>query len=90
MRGTGFPDYGLNYGDDLIDELAIYARAGLSNADVLRSATGTPARIVRLGGIGRIAEGLPANLILLNADPLANIPALRDVAGIWKHGTRVR
>ena len=29
-------------------------------------------------------------MILLNADPLANVSALRDVAGIWKNGTRVR
>ena len=90
VAGTDPPNYGVNYTDDLIEELAIYARAGLSNSDVLRSATGTPARIFQLDGIGRIAEGSRANMILLNADPLANVSALRAVAGIWKNGTRVR
>jgi imidazolonepropionase-like amidohydrolase len=90
VAGTDAPNYGVNYGDDLVDELAIYARAGLSNADVLRTATGVPARLFHLDGIGRIAEGAPANLILLNSDPLTDIAALRDVAGIWKNGTRVR
>ena len=90
VAGTDPPNYGVNYGDDLIEELAIYARAGLSNVDVLRTATGTPARLLPLDGIGRIVEGSRANLILLNADPLTSIAALRDVAGIWKNGTRVR
>jgi imidazolonepropionase-like amidohydrolase len=90
VAGTDPPNWGVNYGDDLIEELAIYARAGLSNAEVLRTATGTPARLLPLDGIGRIVEGSLANLILLNADPLTNISALRHVAGIWKNGTRVR
>ena len=90
VAGTDAPNYGVIYSDDLIEELAIYARAGLSNADVLRSAAGTPARLFQLDGIGRIAEGSRANMVLLNADPLVNVSALRDVAGIWKNGTRVR
>ena len=90
VAGTDPPNYGVNYTDDLIEELAIYARAGLSNAEVLRTATGTPARLLTLDGVGRIVEGSRANLILLNADPLTSVAALRDVAGIWKNGTRVR
>jgi imidazolonepropionase-like amidohydrolase len=90
VAGTDPPNFGVNYTDDLVEELAIYARAGLSGADVLRSATGTPARIFRLDGIGRIAEGSRANMILLDADPLANVAALRAIAGVWKNGVRVR
>jgi len=90
VAGTDAPNYGVNYTDDLIEELEIYARAGLPNADVLRSATGTPARLFQLDGIGRIADGSRANMILLDADPLANVSALRDVSGIWKNGARVR
>jgi imidazolonepropionase-like amidohydrolase len=90
VAGTDAPNYGVNYGDDLVEELAIYARAGLSNAEVLRTATGVPARLLPLDGIGRIVEGSRANLILLNTDPLTDIEALRDVAGIWKNGTRVQ
>lgn len=90
VAGTDPPNFGVNYTDVLVEEMAIYASAGLSNADVLRTATGTPARIFQPDGIGRIAEGARANMILLNADPLANVAALRDIAGIWKNGIRVR
>jgi imidazolonepropionase-like amidohydrolase len=90
VAGTDAPNYGVNYGSDLVEELAIYSKAGLSNIEILRSATGTPARLLPIDGIGRIVEGARANLILLNADPLADVAALRDVAGIWKNGTRVR
>ena len=90
VAGTDPPNFGVGYGDDLVEELTIYAKAGLSNTDVLRTATGTPARIFRLDGIGRIAEGSRANLVLLNGDPLTNIAALRDIAGTWKNGPRVR
>jgi imidazolonepropionase-like amidohydrolase len=90
VAGTDPPTFGVNYGDDLVEELAIYARAGLPNADVLRTATGTPARIFALDGVGRIAEGRRANMMLLNSDPLRDVAALRDIAGIWKNGTRVR
>ena len=53
-------------------------------------ATGIPNRIFQLGDVGRVDAGSRANFILLNSDPLTDITALRDVAGIWKNGTRVR
>ena len=90
VAGTDPPNWGVNYGGDLVEELAIYARAGLSNAEVLRTATGVPARLLPVDGAGRIVEGSRANLILLNSDPLEDVAALRDIAGIWKNGTRVR
>ena len=90
VAGTDPPTFGIGYGEDLVEELEIYAKAGLSHADVLRTATGTPARIFGLDGIGTIAEGSRAHFVLLNGDPLRDIAALRDIAGIWKNGTRVR
>lgn len=90
LAGTDPPNYGINHHDDLLEELAIYSKAGLSGEEVLRTATGNPSAIFRLDGIGIIAENYKANFILLNANPLANIAALKDINAIWKNGIKVR
>jgi imidazolonepropionase-like amidohydrolase len=90
LAGTDPPNYGINHHDDLFEELAIYSRAGLTNAEVLKTATGNPAAIFQLDSIGKIATGLKANFILLNSDPLLNLAALKDILGIWKNGKKVR
>jgi imidazolonepropionase-like amidohydrolase len=72
------------FGTDLIgeldgfqcDEFAIRART-LSNADVIRSATLTAAKVVRQEGqLGVIAAGAHADLLVLEADPLHDIGIL--------------
>jgi imidazolonepropionase-like amidohydrolase len=88
--GTDPPNFGINYTTDLIEEMMMYAEAGLPNIEVLKTATGNPSTIFQLGGIGKINVGLKANFILLNSDPLKNLSALKDINGIWKNGTRVR
>jgi imidazolonepropionase-like amidohydrolase len=90
LAGTDPPNYGINHHDDLLEELAIYSRAGLSGEEVLRTATGNPSAIFHLDDIGIIAEKRKANFILLNANPLANIAALKDIHAIWKNGVKVR
>lgn len=90
LAGTDPPNYGINHHDDLLEELAIYSKAGLTNLEVLKTATGNPSAIFQLGGIGIIRTGIKANFILLNSDPLKNLSALKDINGIWKNGERVR
>lgn len=90
LAGTDPPNYGINHHDDLLEELAIYSRAGLSNEETLKTATGNPSTVFHLEGIGMIKEGYKANFLLLNSNPLASISALKDINGIWKNGTKVR
>jgi imidazolonepropionase-like amidohydrolase len=90
LAGTDPPNYGINHHDDLLEELSIYSRAGLSGEEALRTATGNPSAIFHLDGIGIIAEKHKANFILLNTNPLANINALKDIYAIWKNGVKVR
>jgi imidazolonepropionase-like amidohydrolase len=90
LAGTDLPNYGINHHDDLVEELVIYSRAGLSGEEVLRTATGNPSAIFHIDGIGTIAEGQKANFILLNANPLADISALKNINAIWKNGMKVR
>ena len=60
-------------GSSLHDELALLVRAGLSPLDALRAATINPARALGRPDGGTIAPGERADLVLLDADPLADI-----------------
>jgi hypothetical protein len=55
-------------------ELALFARAGISNADILKMATLDPARYLgRDKKTGSIARGKVADLVVIDGDPLARI-----------------
>jgi imidazolonepropionase-like amidohydrolase len=62
------PGFGLH------DELALLVRAGLSSLDALRAATIEPARLLGLDdSLGTVEAGKAADLVVLDADPLADI-----------------
>lgn len=74
-------------GFSLHRELEILARAGLSNEDVLRSATVLPGEFLEPGsGRGTLAVGAPADLLLLRADPRASLAATREIEGVVLRG----
>lgn len=69
-------------------ELELYAQAGLTNAEVLRAATLTSARVAgKDGEVGTVAVGKKANLILVDGDPLKNISDVRKVELTIKNGS---
>ncbi len=85
VAGTDAPNTGLNFGDHLLDELALYHQAGLSNIEVLRTATGNAARAFGLP-VGGLEEGATASFVLLEGNPLEDLSHLRSIAGVWKSG----
>lgn len=74
--------------DALVDGLVAFARfADLRPVDVLRAATAASARALGLEReTGRLEEGLSADLLLLDADPLEDLTALRDPAVVVQRG----
>jgi hypothetical protein len=90
LAGTDPPNLNINYTDDLLVELQIFSEAGLSNVEVLKTATGNVAKFFDLQGVGLIEEGKPANFIFLNGNPISDLGALRKIEGIWQRGKRVR
>lgn len=71
----------------LADEFEMLVKAGLSPARVLRMATADAARFLgESDQWGSIAVGRRANLILLDANPLANIGNTRRIRAVINNG----
>jgi imidazolonepropionase-like amidohydrolase len=87
VAGTDALLSGIVPGFSLHDELELLAGAGMSNAEVLASATRLPALWLGVDGDrGTIAVGKRADLVLLDADPLANVANTRKIAGVFLNG----
>jgi len=72
-------------------ELEVYAEAGIPNAAVLKMATLDSARIVGVDDRkGSIAVGKDSDLVLLDANPLENISAVRRATLVMKGDTVYR
>jgi len=74
-------------GESLHEELALFARAGIPPAESLRLATAGAADFLGLGRqVGRVRRGMDADLVLLDADPLADVSALRNISAVVLRG----
>ncbi|MFY8035513.1 MAG: amidohydrolase family protein, partial [Cyclobacteriaceae bacterium] len=68
-------------------ELELYAKAGVPNAHVLKSATLISAQVAgKEKELGSVEAGKKANLILIDGDPLKNISDIRKVDLVMKAG----
>jgi imidazolonepropionase-like amidohydrolase len=88
LAGTDAPNPGTAHGAAMHRELELLVEAGLTPVEALAAATSVPARAFGLADRGRIAEGLRADLVLVDGDPTADITATRAIDGIWKGGER--
>ena len=88
MAGSDSPEWMLLYGFTLHRELEALVAAGLSPWEALAAATVTPARWLADGepDFGTIEPGNRADLVLLEADPLASIGNTRRIAGVMLRG----
>ena len=74
-------------GDSALEELRLYAEIGLSSYDALKTATSAPAEFFQAADqFGTVREGLSADLILLQRNPLENVSALRALEGVMVRG----
>jgi imidazolonepropionase-like amidohydrolase len=80
---------GLAHGASLHHELHYLVTAGLTPARALRAGTATTARRFGLGDRGRIAEGLRADLLLVDGDPTKNIGDTLNTRAVWRRGSRL-
>ncbi|MER7137951.1 MULTISPECIES: amidohydrolase family protein [Streptomyces] len=81
---------GVIHGASVHHELQYLVRAGLTPVQALRAATLTPARRFGLTDRGRIAEGLRADLLLVDGDPTTTIADTLNLRAVWRRGTLTR
>ena len=87
VTGTDSPF--VPYGAGLHAELRLYARAGLTPAQILRQATIKSAEAAGVASeLGTIQVGKLADLVIVDGDPLANIGDADNVVMTIKHGQR--
>jgi imidazolonepropionase-like amidohydrolase len=86
LAGTDTPNAYVVPGESLHHELALFVEAGLSPYAALRAATIDAADFLGDARGGRIRAGARADLILLDADPLADIRALDRIDGVVLRG----
>ncbi|UCF20056.1 MAG: amidohydrolase family protein [Gemmatimonadota bacterium] len=88
MAGTDVPTTGTFLGFSLHDELALLVETyGMTPMEALRSATALPAAFMGLDAeVGTIEVGKRADLVLLDADPLADVKNTRLVDTVIASG----
>ena len=85
--GTDAGNIGTLHGPSVFREMALMVQSGLTPLQVLRSATVNGAKVMGLDGqAGTIAEGKLADLVVLDADPLADIANASRVHRVIKDG----
>ncbi len=90
MAGTDANDTMVVPGFSLHRELGFLVEAGLSPMAALQAATSVPARYLgRTTDMGGVSPGMVADLLLLRADPLADIANSRQIEAVI-FGGRVR
>ncbi|MCU1567783.1 MAG: amidohydrolase [Pseudarthrobacter sp.] len=71
-------------------EARLLAEAGLSPLEALQSATVHAARLIGQEDVGRLVRGSLADVVVVDADPLADASALEKVHVVVAQGAVVR
>ncbi len=89
IAGTDTPRPWVIPGASLHRELSLLSAAGLSSLDALLAATQRSANALGIGQrAGTVQVGRAADLVLLGADPLADIANTTRIRWVMRHGVR--
>lgn len=81
------PALGTAFGLSMHHELSLFVgEVGMRPVEALRSATSAVARRFGFGDRGRLGEGLRADLLLVQGDPLERIDDTLNIRGVWREG----
>lgn len=86
VPGSGSPNPWMFPGESLIDELEMWTRAGIPDPAVLRMATAGACAAIGERERGTIEAGKVADLVVLGADPSADVSNLREVEHVVVRG----
>jgi len=89
--GTDAGNPGTMHGTSLLPELRMMKKSGMSNWQILQSATINPAYIVnKQKESGSIAPGKIADMVLLSANPVENLEHLLQISLVINKGHRIQ
>ena len=86
VAGTDAGNIGTPHGPALFRELELMRDAGLTPREVLTAATAGGARLMGRDDLGRLEEGMQADLVVLDDNPLADVTHTRSIHRIVKAG----
>jgi hypothetical protein len=87
LAGTDTPFPFCIPGFSLHEELALLVHSGLTPMQAIQTATSNPARILGLdSSLGTIEKGKLADLVVLRANPLANIDNISQIEAVVANG----
>lgn len=87
LAGSDLPELP---GSSLLDELQEFSKAGLSNFEVLKTATLNPAKYYDLESqYGSIEEGKYAEFVILSQNPIDDISNIKKIIGIIYQGNYI-
>lgn len=75
---------------DMVDELELYVRHGMTPLAALASATTVTAALFGIADVGLVQAGHTADLLVLEGDPLVSVAALRDPVQVFRAGMPIR
>ena len=90
VMGTDAGNIGTVHGPALFREMDLMQHSGLTTLQVLRSATVNGARTLGVTDLGSIAPGKLADLVVLDADPLADVANLSRASYVLRDGRALR
>jgi len=75
---------------EIVPELELYVRHGMTPVAALASATTVTAELFGLANVGLVEVGYVADLLVVRGDPLVDVGALADPVGVVLWGRAVR
>jgi imidazolonepropionase-like amidohydrolase len=81
------PVLGSAYGLTWHHELHLFVKeCGFTPQEALHAGTALTAKLFGFSDRGRIADGLKADLVLVEGNPLEDIDATLNLRGVWRDG----
>jgi imidazolonepropionase-like amidohydrolase len=77
------------YGFSEHHEMEMYAKFGMSPAQVIIVSTSRPTEVLRINDTGTLAKGKRADFIVLSANPLENIHNTRTIESVYLNGAKL-